>query len=118
MSPGRAGAGAEAVAALGFLGLGRQAGAGSEMGLCVCVCVCCIPLLFLVHSWGLSPIQQVASGGTLKSRGVSKPFSTSGKIWSRVYGWEGGWGPEEGRKWRGRLASLRIGFKEVSSPNG
>lgn len=88
---GRDRAGAKAAAALGLLGLGRRVGVGSEE--CVRVCVCCIPLhLFLVHSWGLTPIQQVALGGTLKIRGISKSLSTSGRVWGRGWEWVGRWG--------------------------
>lgn len=102
MSPGRDDR-AKAVAAPDVLGLGRRAGVGSEVG-----CVCCIPLrLFLVHSWELTPIQQVALDGTLKIWGVSKSFITPENSGVDV---GVGRGPEEGMMWRGKLASLRIGF--------
>lgn len=38
------------------------------------MCVCCVPHhLLLVHPWGVSAIQQVALGGTLKKRKKKKP---------------------------------------------
>jgi hypothetical protein len=98
---------AEAVCSL----LGRRAGMGREMeGVCVCVCVCTSSIFW--SSCGFTPFQPVALSSTPYIWDLFKCFPTSGQVWGP------GWGVEEERKWRGRLACLGIGLKEVSSPNG
>lgn len=80
---------------------------GCEVSVCVIHSISFGPLVKISP-----PIQPVALGATPHIWDLFKCFSTSGQVWGP------GWGLEKERKWRGRLACLGIGLKEVSSPNG